>query len=356
MMKKTAIIVLMALSFAGCKKSQAPQNPTITDFTVTSVSQPATLPDTVIIDEDNKTISLMFSNSLSTMTFPLSVTATFNLAEGATSEPASGSTLTFNTAGDLSDYIVTASDGVAVTYTVSLRDKQIPDSDFETWYLALGLNSVSFYEPGIAANNTYWATANMGTSSFGVYCTTPLTADGNTAVKIVTGQTSLVPITAGTLFNGYFDVNGALSHPTDPKQATTFGIPFSFRPYSFSFSYTYQPGSQYIQATLKNPNNIFGGFTVSDISGTDSFTAYAVLERRTPSGIIEIGKATLTSSAVQGVMTTAIVPFTYTSTERPTHIYIVFSSSKDGDLWKGAVGSELVVDNLELRYAPEPPK
>lgn len=355
-MKKTLIIVLIALSFAGCKKSQAPQNPTITDYTVTSVSQSASLPDTVIIDEDNKTISLMFSNPLSSVTYPLSVTATFNLAEGSTAEPASGSTLTFANADALSDYVVTASDGVEVTYTVSLRDKQIPDSDFETWYLATGLNSASFYDPGISADNTYWATANMGTSSFGVYCTTPVTSGGNTVVKIETGQTSLVPITAGTIFNGRFDVNGALSHPTDPKQATTFGIPYSFRPYSFSFNYTYQPGSQYIQATLKNPNNIFGGFTVTNISGTDSFTAYAVLERRTPSETTEIARATLTSSAVQSVMTTAVVPFTYSSAERPTHIYIVFSSSKDGDLWKGAVGSTLTIDNVEINYAPVPPK
>jgi len=356
MMKKTAIIVLMALSFAGCKKAQAPQNPTISDYTVTSVSQPATLPDTVIIDENYKTISLMFSNSLSTITYPLSVTATFNLDEKSTAEPASGSTLTFNNANDLSHYVVSGSDGTEVTYTVSIRDQQIPDSDFETWYLTTGLNNVSFYDPGISAENTYWATANMGTSSFGVYCTTPVTSEGNTVVKIETGQTSLVPITAGTLFNGYFDVNGALSHPTDPKQATTFGIPYSFRPYSFSFNYTYQPGSQYIQATLKNTNNIFGGFTVTNISGTDSFTAYAVLERRTPTKTIEIGRATLTSSAVQSVMTNAIVPFTYSSPERPTHLYIVFSSSKDGDLWKGAVGSTLIIDDLEIRFAPEPPK
>jgi len=349
-MKKLLIFTLMALLLTSCKKPHKPENPAIFDFAVSNISQATPVLDTIVIDEGYKAIYLLFSNSLSAVTFPLQVTATFSLTTGAASAPASGSAITFSSKDELSHYLVTASDGTEVTYTVSLRDDQIPDNDFENWYTTEGMNGASFSEPGMAENNTAWATANMGTSTFGVYCTTPLTVDGNTAAKITTGSTSLVPVTAGTVFNGKFDVNGAINHPTDPKRATDFGIPFSLRPSSISFSYTYQPGSRYVQATLNSPSNIFGGFTVSDIAGTDMFTAYAVLEKRTAASTVEIARAEMISGDVQTSSKNVTIPFTYTSTAKPTHIFIVFSSSKDGDLWRGAVGSKLTVDDVVLNY------
>jgi len=351
-MKKLFFFAVLAVILTACNKSKKPENPTIYDFSVTNISQSGPVLDTVVIDETYKAIYLLFSNSLSSVTFPLNVTATFSLTTGATSVPASGSVITFNSIDELSHYLVTTSDGVEVSYTVSLRDDQIPDSGFEDWYTAVGMNGASFPEPGLAEDNTAWATANMGTSTFGVYCTTPVTGSGNTVANIVTGQTSLVPVTAGTLFNGRFDVNGAISHPTDPKEATDFGIPFCLRPVSISFRYTYQPGSHYVQATLNNPSNIFGGFTVTDIAGSDMFTAYAVLERRTGTTTVEIARAEMVSGTLQTTMKDVTIPFTYTSTSKPTHIYVVFSSSKDGDLWKGAVGSALAVDDVVLNYAP----
>ncbi len=349
-MKKLLIFTIAALLLSACKNPHKPENPTIFDYSVSNISQTTPLLDTVVIDEGYKAIYLLFSNSLSSVTFPLQVTATFSLTTGATSLPASGSAITFNSIDELSHYTVTASDGTEVIYTVSLRDDQIPDNGFEDWYTTEGMNGASFSEPGMADNNTAWATANMGTSTFGVYCTTPLTSDGNTMAKITTGQTSLVPITAGTVFNGKFDVNGAINHPTDPKRATDFGIPFCLRPSSISFKYTYQPGSRYVQATLNSPSNIFGGFTVSDIAGSDMFTAYAVLEKRTATSTVEIARAEMVSGDVQSSIKNITLPFTYTSTAKPTHIYVVFSSSKDGDLWKGAVGSTLTVDDVVLNY------
>ena len=50
------------------------------------------------------------------------------------------------------------------------------------------------------------------------------------------------------------------------------------------------------------------------------------------------------------VLTEMALPITYVSSEKPTHITIVFTSSKDGDLFTGAVGSILIVDDLELLY------
>ena len=56
------------------------------------------------------------------------------------------------------------------------------------------------------------------------------------------------------------------------------------------------------------------------------------------------------SGTTGDIMTEALLTFNYTSSENPTHITIVFSSSTDGHFWRGAVGSTLVIDDLELIY------
>jgi len=114
--------------------------------------------------------------------------------------------------------------------------------------------------------------------------------------------------------------------------------------------FKYLAGENYVQATLNKPDNIFGGFTVTDISGEDQCAIYAILEVRTENETTEIGRAEIYSGTTTDVLTEVSLPFEYSSSKTPTHITVVFSSSKDGDLWKGAVGSTLIVDDLELVY------
>jgi hypothetical protein len=46
-----------------------------------------------------------------------------------------------------------------------------------------------------------------------------------------------------------------------------------------------------------------------------------------------------------------VMPVNYTDESlAPTHLVVVFSSSKEGDLFKGASGSKLTVDNVVLNY------
>jgi hypothetical protein len=350
MNRKFIILSIMALLLTACEKEKKPLDAVISDYQISDLNQPSFILDTVIIDESVKTIYLLFANSIPSASFPLQFSATFNLTEGATSIPASGETVIINEKDERFHYSVTAKDGNKIDYFVVVRDNQLPDCGFEDWYVATGLNGKTFYEPGKSAETTVWATANQGTSTFGVYCTKPVATDGNTIVQIKTGETSLVPITAGTIYTGTFDVNGAINNPTDPKKATEFGIPFSLRPNSIKFRYSYQPGSRYIHAALKNPENIFGGFTVTDIAGSDMFTIYAVLERRDGNDVTEIARAELISGALKQVMEGVSLTFTYSSDEKPTHIYVVFASSKDGDLFTGAVGSTLNIDDVELMY------
>ncbi len=349
-MRRTLLIISFFLLLASCKKEKDPEDASIIGYAVTDLNQSVLALDVVYTEESEKCIYLLFNGNFTAASFPLEFTAEFSLTEGAVSLPASGETVSFNNKDDRFHYIVTASDGNVIDYYVVLRDNQIPDSDFEDWYLATGMDGRGFYEPGLSAEATVWATANQGTSTFGLYCTTPYETGDGKAVRIVTGETSLIPVTAGTLFTGKFDVDGAINNPTDPKKATDFGMPFSLRPNGLSFRYSFQPGARYIRATLKNPTNIFGGFTVTEIEGNDSFTAYAVLERRDSNGITEVARAELISDIAVDQMTPAVLPFAYSSDQKPTHLYVVFASSKDGDLFTGAVGSTLFVDDVELLY------
>jgi hypothetical protein len=349
-MKYLSIVLFILLTLSSCKKEQLSSDTTILNYSVTNLSRPGLILDEIYIDKSNHIISLLALNAIPVDSLPLSFTATLALAAGATSMPVSGGTITLSSKDEAEKYTISAENGSKVDYYVVLRDNQIPNSGFEDWYTASGLNGITYQEPGKLAATSVWATANSGTSIYNVYGTVPVVNDGNTVVQITTGVTTLVPITAGTIFTGKFDVNGALNNPTDPKKATFFGIPFSLRPSGIKFKYAFHPGSRYIRATLNNPANIFAGFTVTDIAGEDSCTAYAILETRDGANVLEVGRADTAMGDLQDVMKEILLPITYTSEEKPTHISIVFSSSKGGEQYTGAVGSTLTIDDLELIY------
>ena len=349
-MRNFYIIISLILLLPACKKEHLSGDASMLSFSVADLNRTDLTLDRVFIDKSSRNISLLFASSLPADSFPLSFTASFSLTAGATSIPSSGETVTINNLDDWVEYTLTAEDGSKVDYFIVVRDNQIPNSGFGDWYTATGMDGGSYKEPGLGAETTVWATANNGTSIYGVHCTQPVTIGNNTVAEITTGETSLIPITAGTLFTGKFDVNGAINNPTDPQKATLFGIPFTLRPNALKFKYTYQPGSRYIQATLNNPTNIFGGFTVADIAGEDMFTAFVILEVRDETMVTEVGSADFTSGELQEEFAELVIPITYTSSEKPTHISVVFSSSKDGDLFTGAVGSTLAIDDLELVY------
>ena len=349
-MKNIFVALSLLLVFTSCKKDQQSDEASILDYSVTNLSRHTFTLDKVFVDKSSHIIYMLFANSIPTDSLPLQFTPSFSLSTGAKSNPTSGVAVSINSLDDRLTYTVTAEDGTQIDYYVVLRDNQIPENSFEDWYYETGMNGKPCIEPGKSAATTVWATANQGTSIYNLFGTTPVVVNGNTFAKISTGETSSIPITSGTLFTGKFDIQGAINNPTDPRKATQFGIPFSLRPDSIKFKYTYQPGSRYIHATLNNPASIFAGFTVTDIPGSDMFTAYAILELRDGTNVIEIGRAQINSGESQTVTKKISLPFVYTSEQKPTHISVVFASSKDGDLFTGAVGSTLTVDDVELVY------
>ena len=262
---------------------------------------------------------------------------------------------------------VTAEDRITVTTwtikaTVASNSPQLPNSDFNTWYQA----PEGYYEPGESAETTIWGTGNPGTKLLELYATTPLEIDdGNLATRMETlynGDLAAgfgTPISAATIYTGKFDPDKI--EISDPQAAIDFGTPFAARPIGFHLKYTYQPGEE---------NKDKSG-NVLDYS--DACDIYLLLEVRIGSTNKRLATGWFRSDALVTDLTTLNVDLLYGELPAnapdfakpedgnyvradsaefilPTHLTFVATSSFDGANFAGAVGSRLVIDDLELVY------
>lgn len=298
----------------------------------------------------------------------------FTLTPGATVQPGSGEVQDFSS-GPVT-YTVTSQDGrwqrryriAVVPTTVTVSDTV--SYDFE--HYELDPASKKFYiwhdvlADGTLGNN--WASGNSGyrisrsSALPDEYPTVPLSpgydGDGVQLTTCDTGPFGVMVnkrIAAGNLFLGVFDIGVATR---EPLQATLFGIPFANRPVSFSGYYKYTRGAQY-QDRSGNviPNKV------------DSASIYAVLYRNHDNAGNEVmlhGDDVLTNpnivalARVRGIEATTEwkpwnIRFTYYTDidEELLHnmgynLTIVFSSSYMGDLFEGAIGSQLCIDKVRL--------
>ena len=271
---------------------------------------------------------------------------------------------------NLSDSVlinITAEDKVTVTTwtiksSVASNTPQLPNSDFNLWYQA----AEGYYEPGENAESTIWGTGNPGTKLLGLYATTPLEIeDGNLAARMETlynGDLAAAfgtPISAATIYTGKFDPD-KLS-PTDPQAAIDFGTPFAARPNGFQLNYTYTPGEE---------NKDKQG---NALDYSDACDIYLLLEVRNGSTSKRLATGWFRSEAKVSESTTLNIDFIYGELPSdapdyskpedgkyvradsaefilPTHLTFVATSSFDGANFAGAVGSLLIIDDLELIY------
>ena len=164
-----------------------------------------------------------------------------------------------------------------------------------------------------------------------------------------------MPLAAGTLFLGAFDMSAAL---TDALKATMFGLPFDKKPKTFSGYYKYQPGEKYQD---KNQTIIEGK--------TDKASIYAILylnHDENGNAVTLDGNNAQTSPLIVATAIVNNIPPTDNWTQfkedfrfiqsfsqdilenRGYSLAIVFSSSADGDFFQGAIGSTLCIDNVRI--------
>jgi hypothetical protein len=261
---------------------------------------------------------------------------------------------------------VTAEDGSTYQWKiasfVAAENPQLDNFDLNLWYKT----STDYFEPGADAASTIWGTGNPGTQILNKLATTPFDLGiDNLAAKMETldngrlAGTFGAPISAGSIFTGVFNSDNI--DPTNPEAAIEFGTPFAGRPQKIRFKFSYVPGSEN-----------------KDKSGTlldygDACDVYALLEVRAGGKTERLATAWFRSDMTAAELSEKEIPFTYGELDSsfpdytrpadeayvsrdsanfvlPTHITFVASSSFDGANFAGAIGSVLIVDDVEMVY------
>lgn len=306
------------------------------------------------------------------------VRVTFDLTPGATITPANGSVQDFSQGG--------------VVYTVVSEDKQWsrrykvrfvpravlnPDFDFENVELEQPRERfyIWFAYDQNQKRQDLWATGNSGfalsrSSAKPHEYPSVMLEQGvsGKGVKLETcstgqfGESVKMPIAAGNLFLGSFDVQKALF---DPMKATRFGVPVNRKPVRFTGYYKFQPGEvfkdRYDQAV---PGRV------------DAPDAYAVLYKNTDENGLPVtlyGDDVLTHKnivaiarvpefKVTGVADTCAwehfdLPLEYKQeldmvrlSNLGYNLAVVFTSSIEGATFCGAEGSTLLIDESAIIY------
>lgn len=292
----------------------------------------------------------------------------FTLTPGASITPAGGTERDFESP---QKYIVTAADGFwKKLYTVSVIDTELATNyNFED--TLGGQKYYIFVEREAGKVIMQWASGNAGYALTGVAKTaddypTFQTTDGyeGKCLSLVTrstgffGQMVGMPIAAGNLFIGSFDINNAM---TNPLKATKFGLPFRHVPTYLAGYYKYKAGNQFTAGgkPVNGKRDICDIYaimyetseTVSTLDGTNAFTSPNLVS------MARINDAKETDEWTYFKLPFTTLPGKFIDKEKlqegKYNISIVFSSSLEGDHFNGAVGSNLQIDEAELIYHSE---
>lgn len=298
----------------------------------------------------------------------------FKITDGAIVSPASGSAQDFTYPVV---YTVTSENGeFSKQYTISLVESAVPQEfDFESFEFDVKKNFTVFYEQYLGMEQYLWGSGNSAFSLLAGKNPTPATYPtrvtddmqfvhhGKNALHLQTiatgalGNIMKMPIAAGNLFVGSIDASSLLN------PITKMGLPFNKVPTSFEGYYKYVPGAKVVDKTNKvvpNANDecdIYAVFYnrvalqkktgLTYLSNANSLTDESIVAiARIPSGAATSGDGLVKFD----------VPFQfigeYNISDVDAYAYnlaIVFSSSKNGAIFQGAVGSKLFVDDVKVK-------
>lgn len=303
----------------------------------------------------------------------------FELADGATCEPAMGSVQNLN---NPVTYTVTSEDGVLrKDYTFSIL-KRPEIFTFDRWEVANPTApTANQYQLPTAQNELTWASYDaafapyMGypverpegslepikpTSAFSVQSSTD--AVSGRAVKLVSQKGVAQPIynipslVPAMLYLGTFTPGSTAS-----IAGGKFGVPVHYKPIALKGSYKYQPGDSFYMAgavtqpydliRLDNKRDQFRImaliYKVNDRFDTEEMLSYTALLNSDK----VIGVADLSSYNSENSYKSFEVPVVY-STEysygQDYKIALFATPSVDQDIYQMAIGSTLWIDNLEI--------
>lgn len=308
----------------------------------------------------------------------------FTLTPGATISGA-GEERDFNTP---QKYIVTSEDGAYhKEYEISFFNGNINKTEFSFEHVEIfddpkGKKKFNiFYEIDDIGNKLHiWDSGNEGFAITNASAPTDQyptasTPNGKTGkgAKLTTsstgklGSTFGMPIAAGNLFLGYFNIKIATSRPLD---ATEFGIQTTIdQPKSVKLWAKYKEGPEYkdkegnILDTKDRPE-VYAVLYEAELDKNNNPIKLNGHNIRTAPNIVSI--AVLSEEQVEQIRVRDLDSDEYVHVEIPFkenennkfdsekqeagayYITIVFSSSAKGNLFEGAIGSTLLVDEIEF--------
>ena len=368
------VSAIFALALSSCFKDEAPNAECDIIEASLHVDNPTDIfynpTDTlvrVLYTDDNISFSVRRKADLTALA------PTFRITDGATISPASGSVHDFSNGPVI--YTVTSEDkewsrSYKVSFIPVIRtSKDTLSFNFEDYHLDSKDKYYIWCEEH-EDGNMYddWATGNAGygltNGSAGpeAYPSTVLDEgyEGK-GVKLVTcstgpfGQMVKLPLAAGNLFLGTFDMSIALK---TPRLATGFGLPFDKKPKTFTGYYKYTPGEKFQN---KDESIVEGK--------VDEASVYAILYRNhdedgnpvvlngdnVQTSPLIVAKAIAANIVPTDKWTEFTVDFSYLEDfdldlleNRGYNLAVVFSSSADGAFFQGAIGSTLCIDNVKI--------
>lgn len=368
------VSAIFALALSSCFKDEAPNAECDIIEASLHVDNPTDIfynpTDTlvrVLYTDDNISFSVRRKADLTALA------PTFRITDGATISPASGSVHDFSKGPVI--YTVTSEDkewsrSYKVSFIPVIRtSKDTLSFNFEDYHLDSKDKYYIWCEKH-EDGNMYddWATGNAGyglTNGSAVPEAYPSTVldegyEGK-GVKLVTcstgpfGQMVKLPLAAGNLFLGTFDMSIALK---TPRLATGFGLPFDKKPKTFTGYYKYTPGEKFQN---KDESIVEGK--------VDEASVYAILYRNhdedgnpvvlngdnVQTSPLIVAKAIAANIVPTDKWTEFTVDFSYLEDfdldlleNRGYNLAVVFSSSADGAFFQGAIGSTLCIDNVKI--------
>ena len=328
----------------------------ITSFTFDASNSANAAVHSTTIDQENHTISVITTQEGGDLT---ALVPTIEISAEASISPASGESINLSN-GQTVTYTVTAEDGTENVYTVLVYGRAAYFYDFETWEAGTMYDDILNPAGWATCNDAVALIKNMGpifgnVSYDGEYPVRPTDegVEGKGAIiesVYTTGGSILgqkIPaVTSGTIFLGTFNAMAAMQ---DPMATTEFGILFNDKPLTVSGWLKYTPGTDFYDEN----GNI--------IDQQDLGTVNAVLYEVTSEDETLNGSNIYTSEAIcaTGSFETAgVAEFTefsfdlnYVKDYDPAKTYklaVIFAASKEGNQYRAASGSIMVVDNVSI--------
>ena len=309
------------------------------------------------IDQDNRTVSVSMNPDTAGAWDLTALVPTIEVSQGATVTPASGSAIDLSN-GKSVTFTVVAENGTENTYTVSASGS-IYFYDFETWEAGTMYDDILNPAGWATCNDAVALIKNMGAlggiTYTGEYPVRPTDegVEGKGAIiesVYTTGGSILgqkIPaVTSGTIFLGNFNAFAAL---TNPMATTEFGILFEDKPLAVTGWLKYTPGEDFYdengniidQQDLGTVNAVLYEVSSEDetLNGENIYTSEAICA----TGSFETaGAADFTEFSFD---------LNYVKDYDPAKTYklaVIFAASKEGNQYRAASGSIMVVDNVSI--------